>query len=752
MNNIKKDSSIYIYMDSTYKISPNGLAEVIIYARERDNRHNTKYFTIKGFNPYFYIPKHADHVPESCKVDRDKVIIDALGREVYKCTVDTPNDIIRYRDGFDWTDEGDIKYDSRYLIDNKIRYAFNSNMQAVESIEPFIPRILYFDIEINNPPDKFPNPEAATYPIATIQCKDNYTGEEVIFSHLITGDKVHACIDERDVLLSFIKYIQRLDFDIFAGWNIINFDLPYIYYRAKRIGVNLSKLSRNFNGKIFCRNEQTDGTYQIKITGRQVFDMLVAYKKFTIFEGQKDSYGLKFISKCYDYPYDDYGAHIGELIASKSYDTIITYCLHDIRALSNIEDKTHMIEFYESLRSITGNKLEETMHNSILITTLILRNDIAPIPTRKFTSPMSTVTYEGATVLTPLVGLHNNVATYDVAALYPNIMLGLNLSPDKNGIVVSTLRDIVNKREEYRTKRLSGDKAAKMIENAYKILANSFYGVIGSPSFRLYNVEIAAKVTEIGRAVNAEMRDEVRLFGKLCITSDTDSCFAKDVSKSEAIELTDKINARLSKYAKDIGSSIAFKVKWEKYYSALLIKAASKGDKPSKKRYVGRLIWEDGKDKDTLHYMGIELKRSDQCIIGKKCLEDFLNMLLFENNPIEAGHIVKRYYNMIKDGMISPYDLSIPKGVSKMNGNDPWVRGIINAKSMGYIIPSSVKPRLLYLRDGEICIDDVFNPTNININYTLMAEKVIMNKMKSYLLSINYNWDSVVNGQTVLDI
>lgn len=36
--------------------------------------------------------------------------------------------------------------------------------------------------------------------------------------------------------------------------------------------------------------------------------------------------------------------------------------------------------------------------------------------------------YRGAIVHKPIRGLHNNVSTYDVGSMYPNIMLGYNLS------------------------------------------------------------------------------------------------------------------------------------------------------------------------------------------------------------------------------------------------------------------------------------------------------------------------------------
>jgi DNA polymerase elongation subunit (family B) len=62
----------------------------------------------------------------------------------------------------------------------------------------------------------------------------------------IDGTIVEQCTNERDVLIKWTEFIQKLDPDIITGYNIFGFDYAYMYNRAKELGCieEFSKLSR----------------------------------------------------------------------------------------------------------------------------------------------------------------------------------------------------------------------------------------------------------------------------------------------------------------------------------------------------------------------------------------------------------------------------------------------------------------------------------------------------------------------------
>ena len=53
----------------------------------------------------------------------------------------------------------------------------------------------------------------------------------------IPGAEVRSFKTEKELLIEFQKLIQIIDPDFFIGYNIINFDFPYILNRAKTLNV-----------------------------------------------------------------------------------------------------------------------------------------------------------------------------------------------------------------------------------------------------------------------------------------------------------------------------------------------------------------------------------------------------------------------------------------------------------------------------------------------------------------------------------
>jgi DNA polymerase elongation subunit (family B) len=760
-----------IYTDSLWTRNKYNKPSVILFGRDYNDRTKTCKTVIEDSTPYFYAPgdtpagdKRTQYGEYSVKT---RLYTDALGRQVRKVTTDLPSTVPKIRDYFEFTDEADILYDKRYIIDNEIIYAYtigkDGRPKPTDVIAPLEPRVIWFDIEVKGEKGVFPDPLKPKYPIVSIQCMDSYTKEIVIFTFgvpKVASDQV-ACNTEQELLFRFARHIRDIDPDVLSGWYSNYFDIPYIIQRAEWLDIQLLDLSRTDYSPTVKKGN--NNSWFIRMHGRQCFDLLDAFKKYYAPMGQLSAYDLKSVISNKDvmedaaFRYDDYGDKIVDLFEQEDWDTFLQYCRYDVIALDTIDVKLKLIGFYEHLRMIAGVKLEETLMNSRVIESLIMRAGIKPMPTKSY----DTITegFEGATVLSPPIGIHESVGVVDLAALYPNIMVGFNISPDIDGIIPNTMKVIMEEREKLRELKKAGkaDAVMKNKEVVLKFLANSFYGVIGWPRFRLYNKAHAAKVTEYGRMLNAYLCDIARDKGYEPIYGDTDSIFVKGiVSMDDGLNFEHYCNDRLAEWSKEHGSVVNFTLKFEKLYRRIMFKRSVSGE-AAKKRYAGHLIWKDGYSSDKLDYTGIELKRSDQAEITKDLLREFLEDVLLHDNEDKAISTVRRITKDILSGRISIHDVSIPKGIKSMEKENPWVRGVNNCKELFNInISHGVKPRLIYIKGThkELCInndmDEEMILSVVDVDWKKCCDKTVVKKMKTFVESIGYDWNEQMHGQRTL--
>jgi len=753
----------YVWEDSTWVKTKRGDTLVALFGRSIDDPYKTKVTFISGFEPYFYAPEDSNVIPkEVVRVDSD-THIDALGRRVRKMFTRLPSDVPVARKVFEWTDEADVMFDKRYVCDTHLQYAYEEDeygdVHPIDVSTPLPPRILYFDIEVKSPPEILPLPEKSEWPIVSIQCADSYDREIKIFTFGVPqlASDQEAYQTERAMLAAFMDHVQRTDPDVLTGWYSNGFDIPYIINRGEVLGMAMGRLSRFKDSKPSA--DKRGFGWSIRITGRQCVDMLAAFRKWYKAEGELESYDLKSVAtKFIGFTYTDYGAKIDELFSNSRWEEFLQYCRNDVIALLGIDEKIKLFDFYENLRMIAGIKLEETLMNSRMIESLLMRNGIKPMPTRQY--GISSESYSGALVLTPTIGVHKDVAVFDLAALYPTIIIGFNVSPDVDKMIPKVIKFMIDEREKLRAIRMEGkaDDTLKKKETVIKFIVNSFYGVLGWPGFRLYTPEMAEFITSTGRDINQFLQDCATKKERQTIYGDTDSIFVEGVeSVSYGKELQDYFNEELVSWASTKGSSISPTIKFEKQYRRILFKKSSTGEGAAKKRYAGHLIWKDGYEVDKLDFTGIEIKRSDQSIVTKNVMTTFLDLLLLKDNEHQAVEEVRKVYEKAIHGELDPYDLSIPKGVKDLDGNNPWARGIKNTDDIFHVkVLTGQKPRLIYCKGTvtEICVtSDITNEMIedvIEVDWKRMADKTIRNKMESFFESIGYTWDGVVNGQSRL--
>jgi DNA polymerase I len=307
-----------------------------------------------------------------------------------------------------------------------------------------------------------------------------------------------------------MKVIKNVDPDILTGWNSDRFDLPFVVDRLNTNNIPTSLLSRM--SQTVEPYHTTEGEIY-KIRGRIVIDYLKAFKKVHIKE--MDSYSLENVAQ------EELGhgkIDIKDLPETmwkeKRYDELLRYNKMDVQLMVELDEKLRIIEFLDKISTIASCDFADTLYNSRIVDSYILKYTSERgiiLPSRKFTNGRSN--YSGGKVLYPEVGLHKNVTIADMASLYPSIIRTFNLSPetmqsesrvrDEVGLVPILLKDLLILRQQYRNEGRDTEQAV------VKTIANSMYGVLALPTFRLYTPSMAAEVTRRGREIIELLKKEV---------------------------------------------------------------------------------------------------------------------------------------------------------------------------------------------------------------------------------------------------
>jgi DNA polymerase, archaea type len=205
----------------------------------------------------------------------------------------------------------------------------------------------------------------------------------------------------------------------------------------------------------------------------------------------------------------------------------------------------------------------------------------------------SIVKFEGGKVIEPIRGEHKNVYVFDVASLYPAMVINHNISFDtvncaccqnapssqvskdvttvKNYWICTKRQGIFAERMMYFTQeRLKHKKLGNDIESqGLKILINAGYGVFGYKYFKYYDPRVAELVTAFGRDTLTKMQRIAEGLGFAVLYGDTDSLFVNNVKSVYEVD----------KFIAECKSNLGVDVGHERTFSKLIL--------AGKKHYIG---------------------------------------------------------------------------------------------------------------------------------------------------------------------
>ncbi len=507
------------------------------------------------------------------------------------------------------------------------------------------------------------------------------------------------------------EFVREADPDIITGYNINNFDAPYLLNRAKHLcAKNFHFLGRVRNLKSVVRETILQSKQMgkrenkvINIEGRVQLDLLL----ILIRDYKLRSYTLNAVSYHFlqEQKEDVHHSVITDLQNGddQTRKRLAVYCLKDAYLPLRLLDKLMCVYNYMEMARVTGVPLSylQTRGQQIKVISQLIRKakeqDLL-IPTHQ--SQQGDDNFEGATVIEPKRGYYDQpIATLDFSSLYPSIMMAHNLcyttllkpggaghhglgdsdyikTPSNNlfvkshvrkGLLPEILESLLGARKKAKAdlKKETDPFKKKVLDGrqlALKISANSVYGFTGAQVGKLPCLEISQSVTAFGRMMIEQTKNEVESkytqangysFNAEVIYGDTDSVMVKFGvdSVAEAMKLGEEAaGAVTEKFVKPI------KLEFEKvYFPYLLI---------NKKRYAG-LYFTRPERYDKMDCKGIETVRRDNCPLVAKLMNECLQKILIERNPMGAMEYAKQNISDLLCNRIDISQLVITKELTK---------------------------------------------------------------------------------------
>jgi DNA polymerase-2 len=481
--------------------------------------------------------------------------------------------------------------------------------------------------------------------------------------------------DEAALLRAFIAGIQQEDPDILTGWNFLDFDFPRLADRAGSLGIPFA-LGRSPEPAKFFAGEGRRSAAALT-PGRQVLDALRIIRsgperfpdytlqtvaESVLGEGKLvESTGTEKI-EALDRLYADDPVKFG------------SYCYTDAELVLRILSRTGLFALTVERAALTGVFLDKAWTSVVSFEHIygmeLRRNGIAPdVP------PPANLQVSGAaggTVLESRSGLFRNIAVFDFRSLYPTIIRSFNIDPRAHALAAASdspitapngaafsrdpgiLPQLIGEYFEARRKAIAtGDSIAAHV---YKILMNSFYGVLGTGSCRYGRTELAGAITSFARKWLLFSRDWFTVRGREVLYGDTDSLFVDTGLPGEAAyedfaalcgPLARDLNAALSECIREeYGLESTLELRFEKAYRQFIIPplrgmagarlpgaiAENAGGHEAgairgrAKGYAGYMLKEDGSP-PSVEVKGMEAVRSDTTPLARRIQLELLDMV-----------------------------------------------------------------------------------------------------------------------------
>jgi DNA polymerase elongation subunit (family B) len=363
------------------------------------------------------------------------------------------------------------------------------------------------------------------------------------------------------MLTRFINIFAEVQPTVITGWNIDNYDVPYLVNRIKKV-LGAQAIKKLSPAGIVEWNKHRE---RYKIFGVSSLDYLTLYKKFTYIE--LPNYRLDTVAKTeLGKGKIEYEGDLNQLFAT-DIRKFVEYNMVDVNLVYELDEKTQLLNLARTICHKGHVAYEDVYYASkyldgAAIVDLKRNGLVAPNKQFRFVEEETEAdALAGAYVKDPIPGLYKWIYDLDLTSLYPSIIMSLNISPEtkvtviknwnqdllmksdpqqvtfidgtfvqdvktwlqdnaytvaSNGAVYRTdikgflptiLAKWFDERVEYKDKRDEYEvgteeyKFYDALQNTQKVLLNSFYGVLGLKTFRFHDLDNAGAITATGQSV-----------------------------------------------------------------------------------------------------------------------------------------------------------------------------------------------------------------------------------------------------------
>ena len=445
-----------------------------------------------------------------------------------------------------------------------------------------IPKIkrLSVDIEVEAEVGRIPDPKIAEKKITAIGLKGTDEFDQIFVLKLDgikdgtneLGPNVKVTFYDKDKEKEMIQdaFAIMNEFPFVITYNGDEFDLPYLYNRAERLGI------KNSDNPLYMMKDSATLKHGVHLDLYRTF----SNRSFQIyaFSQKYTNFSLNSVSKALlDKEKIDYGVNFDEMTLYQT----ANYCYND--ALLTFELTSFNSELLMKLLIIIARigrmPIDDIarMGVSQWIRSLLYyehRKRDCLIPKRQELEQRSEGVmsdavikdkkYRGGLVVDPKEGIHFDVVVMDFASLYPSIIKVRNLSYEtvrcphedckkntipgtnhwactkKNGLtsmIIGSLRDLrVNYYKSLSKKETLTEEQRQqytVVSQALKVILNASYGVMGAEIFPLYYLPAAEATTAIGRYTILETIKKCEETGIEVLYGDTDSLFIKNPTQEQ---------------------------------------------------------------------------------------------------------------------------------------------------------------------------------------------------------------------------
>ena len=445
-----------------------------------------------------------------------------------------------------------------------------------------VPKIrrMSLDIEVESEIGRIPDPKIADKKVTAIGFEGS-DGMKKIF--VLRRDGIEEGENDLDSNIELVFYEKEQEkkliedaFDLVTQYPVLityngdGFDLPYLYNRAKRLGIDdkknplyMMRDSATLNKGVHLDLYRTfsNRAFQIYAFGQKYTDFSLNSVSKGILEEEKLDYGVEIdnmtLYQIAKYCQND--AYLTYKLTSFNNDLLMNLLVVITRIARMPIDDISRMGVSQWIRSLL---YYEHRKNNFLIPrrdeiekkSAGVSND-AVIKDKK---------YRGGLVVDPIEGIHFDVTVMDFASLYPSIIKVNNLSYEtvrcpheeckknavpqtshwvckkKNGLtslIIGSLRDLrVNYYKSLSKKEDITDEQRQLytvVSQALKVILNASYGVMGAEIFPLYFLPAAEATTALGRYIILDTIDKCKGVNIEVLYGDTDSLFVKNPTEQQ---------------------------------------------------------------------------------------------------------------------------------------------------------------------------------------------------------------------------